>query len=63
MIIDVVLKEKHEGHLAGSVGRACDSRPWSHEFKPHIGVEVTFKKIKYLKHFFKCMNIKIVHLI
>ena len=25
------------GHLAGSVRRACDSRSWGHEFKPHRG--------------------------
>lgn len=42
------LKMKKRGgrevRLAGSVGRACDSGSQSHEFKPHVGHGVCFKK-------------------
>ena len=33
-----------EGHLAGSVGKARNSRPWGREFEPHTGHRDYLKK-------------------
>jgi len=43
------LKVHDEGHLAGSVSRACDSWSWGHEFEPHTGCSDFLKKVwKYM---------------
>ena len=34
------------GHLAGAVGRTCDSQSQGHDFKPHVGCGAYLTKVK-----------------
>lgn len=55
-------KIMHKGHLAGSVGGACDSRSWAHEFKPHAGWGAYLKlKLKLKKYTKKRIFLVILH--
>lgn len=50
------------GQLSGSVGGACHSRPWGHEFNPHVRGRDDLKIKHFLKMllFFLARNIKII---